>query len=825
MLLSAFMVKYSTPPKIEMKELGIGEKHNMRIDEEMILELVGNKLYTDPMDGLRELYANSINACKTAREKYGANPYVEFIIDVDNMKLEIIEHDSLGITKEVFEEVYTVLGRSGNFDGTKPGQFGVGMAAYYALSDTMLLESYSRETKKPLIVLGRGLRYFEDITDTNKRTFDWYGTKITMTLRLDMDEDKEKIDEERESLARDLIQTLKEISRFSGVKTILHILGKSRREYAYLTDDKEEIGPVTPEDYLESKANIIIKNKDYNLYASYKGYHKVTTLAGMPLKHNLRLPFESFVLEIFNERDYVPAASRNELVKKSAKQLNEQIIKDIMIEFGKIPPTLVKWLNNKKMYRNLESIYKKWNYNEVVSKYLPLHEKMINVMNVQLNMYLNDGMVKASLSTLFDIDYEFGNRAHLLKKAINILLDGGGECMNYATKSMRNTYFRDDDRGTKLLIIPKGTDNETRDSTAEDLIKIGVEKASIKVTAKVDKSTVVFHYVEDGKNRNDRINEDDIDDSYIKHDPSMGTMNNMLKKMGDIGIERLYLYNDDRGCGITVEQHVKKYMKVKIKTTHGNITGKDIIENPDKYVLLPNDHILVNQINKRMYKKVNETTKSPEILKIDANLASNLQFASMVKDENCMLRRIKQDEETLGKYSKHVYGIRTAGRYLKYMQHLVGLLDRIKSTEVKNNIIDTINNFGTEKIAISIRNSAMDSKNDAEIYVSILKDINVGDETNETYEASRLLTSCLTVIAATNKRAVANALKKYHFQNAESVSYNGDVLKIKMPIGETLSREEMDLMHRQTFLPMLFKEATTTGDHMIIAFQNRSNHL
>ena len=96
-------------------------------------------IYNDPKAGFRELYANAVRACIEAKHKYGANPRIEIIIDLAKMEFSIMEYDSLGIDKDIFENVLSVMGRSGNFDGTLPGQFGIGLAAYLSISDIIFI--------------------------------------------------------------------------------------------------------------------------------------------------------------------------------------------------------------------------------------------------------------------------------------------------------------------------------------------------------------------------------------------------------------------------------------------------------------------------------------------------------------------------------------------------------------------------------------------------------------------------------------------------------------------------------------------------------------
>ena len=102
----------------------------VKLEEEVVKQRVSHELYEKPSSGFRELFANELRACHTAKNKYGANPRIEVTINPFEKKLSIQGYDSMGMSTELFLNVGRYLGRSDNFSGKEPGQFGFGLAAY-----------------------------------------------------------------------------------------------------------------------------------------------------------------------------------------------------------------------------------------------------------------------------------------------------------------------------------------------------------------------------------------------------------------------------------------------------------------------------------------------------------------------------------------------------------------------------------------------------------------------------------------------------------------------------------------------------------------------
>ena len=118
------------------------------LHSETILRTLAERIYNDYNSAIRELYNNEARACRTARDKYGAKPSINIIINSIDRSIVLQGIDSLGITKAVFSQVLRIVGKSGNLSGKEVGQFGMGFISYALLTDMMLLETFARETRQ-----------------------------------------------------------------------------------------------------------------------------------------------------------------------------------------------------------------------------------------------------------------------------------------------------------------------------------------------------------------------------------------------------------------------------------------------------------------------------------------------------------------------------------------------------------------------------------------------------------------------------------------------------------------------------------------------------
>ena len=344
--------------KLETKQVKV------KFDSVMVINMLGKLVYGDPKAGFRELYANAIRACKEARDEHGADPKIEIIIDPINLDFTLVEHDSMGITKYEFEEILTVVGRSGNFEGTRPGQYGIGILSYIAISDIIFIESSARNDEY-IHYMGRDGLVFDDVSNINENKMKSYGTRIyfkmeklkpSKTARKEYSQyplDSTKKGSSNWHLLADVITYLKELCAFSGVPTILTVknVGGDWKGPVGTTDlnstgVKKELfgGNKTEYIYLENEDFEIIgrlKERPPN-QQNHRRYHSEPkaviskiTLAGMPI----RMERDNFILDglfygyhinVKNERKYKPTASRDTFVDTSMNDLHENVRKYII---------------------------------------------------------------------------------------------------------------------------------------------------------------------------------------------------------------------------------------------------------------------------------------------------------------------------------------------------------------------------------------------------------------------------------------------------------------------------------------------------------------
>ena len=178
----------------------------VQLEQDVIISRISHDLYANPQSGVRELLANEIRACQETASEHDAKPRIEVSINHQNREFVIHGIDSKGIEQERFLEVLAVLGRSDNFDRSKPGQFGMGFASYTCLSDIVFIETFARNGDK-YSVMGKGGMGFQ-ILDKPEMTH--YGTKLRMTLNKKVDIDK-------------ITKTIEACATLHGIPTTLNV--------------------------------------------------------------------------------------------------------------------------------------------------------------------------------------------------------------------------------------------------------------------------------------------------------------------------------------------------------------------------------------------------------------------------------------------------------------------------------------------------------------------------------------------------------------------------------------------------------------------------
>ncbi len=317
------------------------------LEEDVVIQRISHDLYEHASSGLRELYANEARACRHAMKHHGADSRIEITLDPVNRSLAIEGIDSMGMSWETFTDVYTVLGRSTNFEGTENGQFGFGRAAYLCLSEIMIMDVHSRETGKKYSVLGKNGMGFQ--TGLPEPDMDHFGTRISLTLY-------EKIDMVH------LCDMIKFLSRLSGVPTILNLRSRVSAEYAntyeegthsYLPETisgmagrcaedeplfnscngNQSLGSYVFEfgddDFDAACVFRIIRTKNGKIETPHYNFAAQTFLARIPIEYGyggfLKYHCARMFVNILDERKYPPTPDRERLSDGSSKRITAGI--------------------------------------------------------------------------------------------------------------------------------------------------------------------------------------------------------------------------------------------------------------------------------------------------------------------------------------------------------------------------------------------------------------------------------------------------------------------------------------------------------------------
>ena len=354
---STIPIEEQNPTSLEKKEKGnllsdmTGESGliDSILDIDVVDEILSTSIYDKPEVAIREVFNNGLRQCRTA-QKLGATPTINIIFDVKNNRLIFEELDSMGMTVQVSKEVYRHTGRSGNLDGSESGQFGIGKKSFRAIADSMIFETFARETNEKYAFMAKGSK-FEELPEPNLKQF---GTRVSFAIKKGV------------NLAQ-LAKYVSKIARFTQVKTYLIISDdlKEKPNHTSISFEKgiTQIGPVEPKEFLAKKLEtetkflkwIEIDNEDYYLLLAF-GHSKrdepnYNNLVGIPISlgeteetEHERLQqntipdsgFSGYILNIKNERKYPPVASRDNLKQDSFDRLEKVIRADLEKFYSKI---------------------------------------------------------------------------------------------------------------------------------------------------------------------------------------------------------------------------------------------------------------------------------------------------------------------------------------------------------------------------------------------------------------------------------------------------------------------------------------------------------
>ena len=822
------LVKYFTPATAPVESLGFGEEFDVSFDEEAIRHIFSNTMYREPTAGLRELYANAVNACKTAKEQ-GADSYIEININLSTLKLEMTEHDSMGITKDVFKNVYCVLGRSGNFDGEKPGQFGIGMLAYYALSETMLLESYSRETGEQFTVLGRNARRFEDLTSENQPTMDSYGTKITLSIRAEPDKTRD-IKKASKNVISNLISALNDYARFSGVKTVIKTAGHIENgNYPAERVFENE----TAEGYFGEKPIFTLENEDYKLdIMKWRNFDKnMITLAGMPIQdQKLKLPCNAYLLQVKNEREYVPMASRDGFSAGAIEKLEKKIPADIINSLKGRNYSFADCIIDKPILKMLSII----NINRpgLLEEIAPKLSLIINTINKPCLVYekTDDSYrrYKTSPLTLF-LGKSMHSYGGMGTRHVEAVMSGGARCMERGSPSVVEKYFKIPDdqmmkKSFKVIYVPRGNKEEILEEI-ENMKKLGIPKLDIPVKKRpVKKKGIILHYASKGKLQT----ADFVKGMECIKITSDERVMSCVKKLSAQNIDDVMIYKAKDNIGTTQDMHAKYWDETPFTTIDGKVlTGGQVLSS--ECVLISNDDPLCDKITVDIWKTATDGDVI-DLIKCSQYMINQLA-ARAILDDVTPPKRFAYNQPYINSVAKTAYGITgsfPAPVWTNHIDDIKDLLERVKENELRNIIIECIEKTRKAEFLVEeIKDSLQNYDGVINGCLCLLKDVNESTlfSSNKTRFKNVIMEKLVNARTGEMREELLSVIKKEYFPYGKKVEFTDDggfatIMKITISkdMYECINTKDLRREEYCNFIPDSFKSLEITKDDIIVTF-------
>jgi hypothetical protein len=430
-----------------LTRLGGGDTLSVKLDSDVIIQKLSHDIYSGWKSGLRELYNNEARACRiTAKQHLTSNPTIHITIDPIERQLTIEGLDSQGITVEVFDKSLRVLGVSSNFDSKEIGQMGMGFAGYTMIFEAMKLDSYARDTNEKWSVLADGGINFKVLGNPimNK-----HGTRLSGTYK-----DNINVDE--------LFDHIKILSRFSKVKTIIHLTEDTNRHnagkflcdnyrggYHYLMGmratylrDENDYRAKHRDKRKELFIPITIEREDFDFYGyvsifntTYDSVRKeeissdlsITTLIGTPIDSSLGYKFSNlsgYVLNIKDERKYKPTTDRDRMKEDSLELIEDEIdseIKEIFTQFHLTSMEDYMSLNDKQKMIYDSNVWR--DINSFVDD--DTTNKLVSMLNASYTTYPNKRLMSVNdmLKLNKDIVALKGLRKEPIEKLSNVLND------------------------------------------------------------------------------------------------------------------------------------------------------------------------------------------------------------------------------------------------------------------------------------------------------------------------------------------------------------------------------------------------------------------
>lgn len=564
----------------------------MDVDKQVAIQRMSKDLYQFASSGFRELYANEARACRYAKKHYNAKPTIIITLNPETRKIVIEGIDSTGMTSERFRKVFTVLGHSDNFDGSEVGQFGMGRAAYTCLSDTMILETFARESNEKYAVMGRNGLGYQII---NEPKMDSYGTRISMTLYKNIDYSK-------------LYSMIESVSRFSQIRTTL-VLESDINKYPTTLAGHYIMGPISYKQRLDKLVvsrgydsdNIHIpitlendivridgsidmyKSNDWRFESSYNSYE--TYLVNVPIGALFELPFSAAIVTIKDERKTPPTPDRERLTEQSMDMVQDAI-KDLVRQN--------QWLN----LNNLQEFYS--------SKYRVACEILANCKNGTFEERLLDTANKKTRNLIELLSFEvYGEDKK--KHVIADILKSQSEIF-YMKKMDKSKISAIHKMHPDCLIFRPITLNHTIIEIFEEFGVVSgeqyLETNNVKVTRIIQKvSECIEHYsqiCDAGHSTipvlySSRVPFANVGKNTIRVDAEFQMIKNIFKNV--ICSYKVVKDNKNLTSGIQFADFIATIKSKTYHTTRGDMTVEDIAKSQNVYLFEYDDGNLASLLS------------------------------------------------------------------------------------------------------------------------------------------------------------------------------------------------------------------------------------
>ena len=312
-----------------------------QMDQNTSMNRIAKDIYKDPIAAVREYINNVARPCRKAIS-LGHDASIHVTIDPNKRTITIEDIDSMGMSRKTFENTFVYIGRTDNDNEMESGQFGFGRLSYVSIADEMRFETHVRETGEKYGFTAAKDFVFSSL-EKKDLTIKKFGTKVTMTIRDDI------------PIGR-IARYVEKVGGFLGVP-IYRSVTSAIVGWDSVEQGRTKVGPLDVKEYLKLEGSYLnawidIDREDYRFcgYVTNNIFSaKIDSrLVGIPIdfdtdKYHNSLSFQisgNFMINIKNERKYLPTASRDSLITDSSNKLVANITDEIerMVNGQKLIP-------------------------------------------------------------------------------------------------------------------------------------------------------------------------------------------------------------------------------------------------------------------------------------------------------------------------------------------------------------------------------------------------------------------------------------------------------------------------------------------------------